>query len=252
MRPRPVLASVCVGVVLFSCARPLPERRALVPPAPSEMPPSVLFEGLSISALALDTKERSEAAFGADTKPAGVLPVYLVVANTGARDVVVEEREAAAVTADGTVVASLTAEDVVERARHASRGTTAAGKVAVVTAVTILVLAAVAGGARVDPLLAADPHGRDPMYAENWKPPASPAAVGVPPEASGDAGRAPEHRWVLRGAFGERALVPGDRAEGFVFLPWGAVSALRLTVRDITAGVSRTVDVPLSITRKDP
>lgn len=84
-----------------------------------------VVEGLEIAVVPIDTEARSKEVFGTDLKSANILPVHLLVKNTGRREFEINHTQIFGVTGDGQYTTAYTLNRAAQRVRQSSIGTTA-------------------------------------------------------------------------------------------------------------------------------
>ena len=111
----------------------------------------VQWEGLEIAIDPVDTPEKSQAVFGTDMWDATVLPLHLILRNSGNHEFEIDSAQIFGVTASGEMAGAYTLQQATDRVRESSIGTTAATGL-VLGSVAGAVAGAAIGGAGIPPL----------------------------------------------------------------------------------------------------
>jgi len=233
-----MLFAIALFVSMVGCAAPL---RTSVAPfrLPQSYPAFTRIEGLELAVDPVDTEEKSNRVFGTDLRSADVLPLQLIVKNSGSHEFEITAAQIFGISAAGEFAGAYTLHQATQRVRESSIGTTAA---------TGLALGAL-GGAVVGAAIGGAATGRGSGAAVG-------AAVGG---AVGGAGGVAEgtsdtitHRFKRELAaqdFGDRVIAPGNIEHGFVYLKWEKYTTVRIKVFDITTNKVHEVQLPIAIKR---
>ncbi|MFN3533178.1 MAG: hypothetical protein ACK41Q_11815 [Candidatus Brocadia sp.] len=122
---------VLLAIFIFSgCAAPL-KTDTVTFNSPSSYQNKQEIEGLLIAVVPIDSLEKSKEIFGTDLKAADVLPVHLIVQNSGKKEFEINHRQIFGITADGKYTVAYSLNKTAEHVRRSSIGSTAvAGAVA--------------------------------------------------------------------------------------------------------------------------
>lgn len=230
---------LAIGFLLIGagCAAPL---RTTVAPfrLPESYPSSIQIEGLALAVDPVDIEEQSTRSFGTDLRTADVLPLHLIVRNSGSHEFEINAAQIFGITTGGEFAGAYTLHQASQQVRDSSIGTTAA---------TGLAMGALAGAAAGAAIGAAAGGGEGA---------ATGAAVGG---AVGGAGGVAEgtsdiitHRYKRELAaqdFGDRVIAPGNIEHGFVYLKWQPYTSIRIKVFDITTNKVHEIRLPVTIRR---
>jgi len=232
------LVSILVLILsTWSCSAPLKTSVAPIR-IPSSYPSYVQWEGLELAIDPIDTPEKSQALFGTDVWDATLLPLHLIIRNTGTHEFEIASAQIFGVTASGELANAYTLQQATDRVRESSIGTTAA---------TGLVLGSLAGAAAGAAIGGAVGGGRGAGTG---------AAIGG--TAGGVAGTAEgtsdtiSHRFRRELAaqdFGDRVVRPGHIEHGFLYMKWAQYNTVRLLVFDITSNKRQELTISVTVAR---
>lgn len=233
------VVSVALLALTFAsaCSQPLKTSVAVFRP-PSSYPSYVQWEGLELAIDPIDTPDKSEAVFGTDLWDASVLPLHLIVRNSGSHEFEIAATQMFGVTASGEMAGAYTLQQATDRVRESSIGT---------TAVTGLVVGGLAGAAVGAAIGGAVGGGRGAGTG---------AAVGG--AVGGAAGTAEgtsdsiTHRFRRELAahdFGDRVVRPGRIEHGFLYMKWASYQGVRLLLFDITTNKRQELSIPIAVAR---
>lgn len=233
------------GIILLAlsgCAAPLKTDTVSFKP-PAYYPNHQEIEGLHVAMVPIDSPERLQAIFGTDLKAANILPIHLIVENSGAKEFEVNAVQVFGVTADGEMTVAYSLEKSAEHVRHSSIGTTAA---------TGAVVGAIAGAAAGAALGAAIGQATDDAGAGA----ATGAAIGGATGAATGTGAGLSDAITVRFkkelaalAFEDRVIYPRDIQQGFIYLKWNAYRKIRMKLFDITANKTHEIIFNVAIGR---
>lgn len=236
---KPGVLSVILLVFAFTSACSAPLKTSVAEfRLPANYPSFVRWEGLEVAVDPIDTPEESEAIFGTDMWDASVLPLHLIIKNSGTHEFEVDSRQIFGVAASGDMAGAYTLDQATDRVRASSIGTTAA---------TGAILGGTAGAAVGAAIGGAAAGGSGA---------ATGAAVGgTVGAASGTAEGTSDsitHRFRRELAaqdFGDRVVRPGNIEHGFLYLKWGQYSTVRMLVFDITTNKRQEMLLTITVVR---
>lgn len=230
---------LALGFLLIGAGCAAPLRTTVAPFRPPESyPSSTQIEGLVLAVDPVDTEEHSTRIFGTDLRSAEILPLHLIVRNTGSHEFEINAAQIFGITTGGEFAGAYTLQQASQQVRESSIGTTAA------TGLAVGALAGAAAGAAIG------------AAAGGGEGAATGAAVGG---AVGGVGGVAEgtsdtitHRFKRELAahdFGDRVIAPGNIEHGFVYLKWQPYTSIRIKVFDITTNKVHEIHLPLTIRR---
>lgn len=232
-------AALTITLLLIGvgCAAPL---KTTVAPfrLPESYPSFTRIEELRLAVDPVDTEEQSVRIFGTDLRSADVLPLHLIVKNSGSHEFEINAAQLFGISAAGEFAGAYTLHQATQRVRESSIGTTAA------TGLAVGALTGAAAGAAIG---AGAAGGRGAAMG---------AAVGG---AVGGAGGVAEgtsdviaqqfKRELAAQDFGDRVIAPGNIEHGFVYLKWQPYTSVRIKVFDITTNKVHDIQLPISVRR---
>lgn len=238
---------IAIGLLaswLMGCAAPL--RTSVAPFRPPEFFANAqTVWQLRIAADALDTAEKSSRVFGTDLGAADILPVQLIVQNSGNQEYEIDAGQIYGM-AGTDYYPAFNLGQAAQRVRESSIGTTIAAQAA------LGALAGAAAGAAVGAAIggAGGDAGRGA---------ASGAAIGgavggISGMATGGSDRYTQqfrHELAVQD-FGDRVLFPGDLKQGFIYLKLEPYTALRVKVTNISERKTEVLEIPISILPRKP
>lgn len=123
-------ASIIVLLVWAAgCATPLKTGVAQFR-LPQSYPSFAQIEGLEMAVDPVDTEEKSAGFFGTDLRYAEVLPLHLIVRNSGSHEFEIDAAQIFGISGSGEFAGAYTLDQATQRVRQSSIGTTAAAGVA--------------------------------------------------------------------------------------------------------------------------
>lgn len=230
-----VIVLLLLGI---GCAAPL---KTTVAPfrLPETYPSFVRIEGLELAVDPIDTEEHSTRIFGTDLRSADVLPIHLIIKNSGSHEFEINAAQLFGISAGGEFAGAYTLHQATQRVRESSIGTTAAAGAAVGA------LAGAAAGAAIGGAVGGG-EGAATGAAVGG------AAGGVGGAAEGTTSDAITQRFKRELAaqdFGDRVIAPGNIEHGFVYLKWQPYTSIRIKVFDITTNKVHETQLPISVRR---
>lgn len=222
----PIRYAILTFFILSGCASPL-KTDTVSFMMPQSYQNSKEVDGLNVAINPIDSEEKSEEIFGTDMKTADILPIQLIVHNTGMKEFEINHQQIFGVTANQEYTVAYTLNKAATHVRNSSIGTTA------VTGAVVGALAGAAIGAGVG------------------------AGIG---HASGDTGKGAEAGAIIGGtegtaiglgaglsdsftvkfkrelanlAFEDRVIFPGDMQQGFIYLKWKPYKTIRVKIFNI-------------------
>jgi outer membrane lipoprotein SlyB len=185
-------------------------------------------EGLCIAINPVDSEEKSEEIFGTDMKTANILPIQLIVHNTGRKEFEINHQQIFGVTANDEYTVAYTLNKAATHVRNSSIGT---------TAVTGAVVGAVAGAA----IGAGIGAGIGQAAGDAGKGAEAGAIIGGVEGASvgtavglSDSFTVKFKRELANLAFEDRVIFPGDVQQGFIYVKWKPYTSIRVKIFNIT------------------
>jgi hypothetical protein len=235
---------LAITVMVMGCAAPL--RTTVAPfPAPELLPNAQRLWHLVIAAEPLDTPEKSARVFGTDLATADILPVHVVVKNTGNQEYEINAAQIYGI-AGREYFPAFNLNQAAQRVRASSIGTTVA------TQAVLGALAGAAAGAAIGVAAgsaAGDTGGGAAAGA------AIGGAVGVTGGAAAGASDRYTHQFRHELAvqdFGDRVVFPGDLVQGFIYFQVQPYRAIRIKVTNITERVIQEIELPVTVTPRRP
>lgn len=246
IKTRGALLYGIVYILVSSCAAPL-KTSTVSFKTPSSYPNYHELDGLHIAINPLVDKKDCESVFGTDLREAEILPVQIIVHNTGRKEYEIDDQQVFGVEPNGVFTQSYSIVAGAEKVRASSIGTTVA------TGATVGALLGAAMGASLG-AAAGSATGDAGAGA------AAGAALGGATGAVAGTGAGMSDVFTLRFkrelaqvAFGDRAIYPGDIHQGFVYLPWKHYSHIRLKVLNVTDNSVIELKFPIHVSRyKNP
>jgi len=232
-------ASMVFILVIAGCAAPL---RTSVAPfrAPEFFPIAQTLGGHVVAADLLDTREKSRRVFGIDLEAADILPVQLVVKNTGSQEYEINAAQVYGMT-QIEYFPAFNLSQAAQRVRESSIGTTVATQAvlgALATATAGVAIGAAAGGA-------AGASGKSAAYGA-----AIGGAVGTTAGAAAGASDRYTHQFRHELAvqdFGDRVIFPGDLMQEFIYFQLQPYRALRIKVMNISERKTQEIEIPVAV-----
>ena len=235
------VGAILLAWLLVACAAPL-EIQDVSFRDPASCPGSVSIDDMVVAAIPIDELHDSERIFNTDTKKAGILPVQIVIRNSGNKEFEIDHRQIFGVTGDGTYYVAYDIDKAAGEVRASSIGTSMAQRAAVGA------IAGAAGGAALGAAIggAAGDAGQGAASGA-----AIGGAVGV---TSGAVSGATNDRITLefkkqmaKHAFENRVIYPGDLQQGFVYLSWHDYHKLRFKIFNISDNETTELEIPVSV-----
>lgn len=205
---------------------------------PSEYRSFIRWEGLEVAIDPIDTVEKSNAIFGTDMWEAMVLPLHLIVRNTGSHEFEIAAVQIFGVTRGGELANSYTLDQAAVRVRESSIGTTAA------TGALVGGIAGAAAGAAIGGAIAGG-RGAGTGAAVGA---ATGGVVGTA-EGTSDSIAHRFRRELAAQDFGNRVIRPGYIEQGFLYMKWAQYESVRLLLFDITTNKRQEISVPIGVVR---
>jgi hypothetical protein len=228
--------------IVTSCASPMKVDTVSFKP-PSATAGCQVVEGLELAVVPIDTEARSKEVFGTDLKSANILPVHLIVKNSGRREFEINNTQIFGVTGDGQYTVAYTLNRAAQRVRQSSIGT---------TAVTGAVAGAALGAAVGAGLGAAAGNAAGNTSGGAASGAALGGAIGGTgglSEGLSDSVAVEFKKQLAILAFGDRVIFPGDVQQGFIYLKWQPYTDIRVNVFDITGNQVHELHFPVLIAR---
>jgi hypothetical protein len=229
-----------ITVMVTGCAAPL--RTTVAPfPAPELLPNAQRLWHLVVAADLLDTPEKSVRVFGTNLATADILPVQVVVKNTGTQEYEINAAQIYGI-AGLEYFPAFNLNQAAQRIRESSIGTTVA------TQAVLGALAGAAAGAAIGVAAGAAAGDTGGVAASGA---AIGGAVGVTGGAAAGASDHYTHQFRHELAvqdFGDRVVFPGDLLQGFIYFQVQPYRAIRIKVTNITERVTQEIELPVTVT----
>lgn len=229
---------ILLFISLMGCAAPL--RMSVAPFSPPEtLPNKQKVWGLVIAADLIDTPAKSERIFGTDLSATGVLPVHLIVSNTGSEEFVVDASQVYGV-ASGEYFPAYNLSQAARLVRESSIGTSVATQAAAGAIAGAALGAAVGAGIGH----AAGDSGRGAIAGA-----AIGGGTGTLSGAATGASDRHTHRFRHELAvqdFGAKNIFAGDLYRGFIYLQHQSYTALRVKVTNISRRKTEVIEIPIN------
>lgn len=227
---------------LVGCAVPLKtDTVTFLPPSSYQNYQNV--NGLQIAVVPIASKTKSEEIFGTDLKEADILPIHLIVQNSGNEEFEINSKQIFGISPNGEYTVAYNLNKAAEHVRSSSIGT---------TAVTGAVAGAVIGAAAGAAMGAGIGHasGDSSTGAESG------AIIGGTVGATSGTAAGLSDSFTVRFkkelanlAFEDQVIFPGDIKQGFVYLKWKSYDRIRIKIFNITANKTENREFNISVTR---
>lgn len=235
-----ILAFFVLTVV--GCAAPMKVQDVSFTP-PEAIPGHLNVDGLMIAAVPIDSLERSNAIFHTDLKDAEVLPVQIIVRNTGKNEIEINHQQIYGITPYGDYQVAFTLDSAATNIRSSSIGRTAVAQTVAGAVVGTVVGVGIGAGIGA----AAGDTGTGAQAG---------AIIGGTAGAASGLAKGMSDRWTFEfkkqltiHAFEDRVIYPGDIQQGFIYLRWQPYSQLRIKLFDITKNTTHEVVFPFYVSR---
>jgi hypothetical protein len=237
-----IFYALLITFILSGCAAPL-RTDTVSFNSPSAYQNKQEIDGLQIAVVPIDSLERSKEFFGTDLKAADILPVHLIVQNSGEKEFEINHQQIFGVTPDGKYTVAYSLNKTAEHVRRSSIGSTA---VAGAVAGTLAGAAIGAGiGAGVGYAGGDVSQGAATGAIIGG---ASGAAVGTA-EGLSDSFTVKFKQELANLAFEDRVIFPGDIQQGFIYLKWSSYNKIRVKVLNITDNTIHEIMFDVSVKR---
>jgi hypothetical protein len=225
-----------------SCASPLHVEDSTFKP-PASYANYKEFDGLQIAIDPICSKSRLSENFGTDLWKANILPVQLIVANKGNKELEINHQQIFAVSDDGTYRVAQTLDTTAKNVRKSSIGqTVAAGTVA-----GAVVGTAVGAGIGAGVGSAFDDAGQGAKTG---------AIVGGTSGAASGMGHGLSDSITLEfkkqlaaHAFEDKVIYPGDIHQGYIYFRWKPYNKIRIKLFNITDNQHQEIFIPVNTRR---
>ncbi|MFQ5483417.1 MAG: hypothetical protein ACE5ER_11750 [Nitrospinaceae bacterium] len=229
-------------VVFFGCAAPL-KTDTVSFKLPSSYQNSKSIDGLNIALIPIDSISESERIFGTDLKTSNILPVQLVLKNSGVKEFEINHQQIFGITPNEELTVAYNLNKTAEHVRSSSIGTTAA---------THALAGAIAGAAVGAGLGAAIGSAS----GDSGSGAATGAAIGGAVGGTTGAGEGLSDSITLQFKkelanlfFGDRVIFQGDIQQGFIYLKWKNYNQIRMNVFNITENKMHELIFKVSLNR---
>ena len=234
-RPLPVI--LLVLVFCSGCSSPLKTSVAAFR-TPSSYHSFVRWEGLELAIDPIDTPEKSEDIFGTDMWDAAILPLHLIVRNSGSHEFEINSAQVFGIAASGEMANAYTLQQASDRVRASSIGTTAA------TGAIVGGIAGAAVGAAIGAGVAGEGGAATGAAVGG--------AVGGTSGVAAGTSDSITHRFrreLAEQDFGDRVIRPRHIEHGFLYMKWAQYPKVRLLIFDITTNKREELFIPISVVR---
>lgn len=236
------IQKMCLVILfLVGCAAPL---RTSVAPfhLPNQIPHKRIWQ-LTIATEVLDTQGKSESVFGTDLSVANILPVHLIVENTGNGEYEIDASQIFAIVED-MYYPAFNLDQAAKLVRESSIGTTVAGQ-AILGAIAGAVAGAAVGAAAGS---VAGDTGTGAAYGAAIG--GSVGGVSGAVEGASDRyTRQFRHELAVQD-FGDRVIFGGDLHRGFIYFQVQPYTKLRVKVTNITERKTQVIEIPIQVLLK--
>lgn len=237
-----ILYGLLIAFILSGCAAPL-KTDTVSFNSPSAYQNKQEIDGLQIAVVPIDSLEKSKETFGTDLKAANILPVHLIVQNSGTKELEINHQQIFGITPDGKYTVAYSLNKAAEHVRKSSIGSTA---VAGAVAGTLAGAAIGAGiGAGVGYAGGDVSQGAATGAIIGG---ATGAAVGAS-EGLSDSFTIKFKQELANLAFEDRVIFPGDIQQGFIYLKWDHYNKIRMKVLNITDNKIQELMFDVSVKR---
>jgi len=230
-------------ISFFGCAAPL-KTDTVSFKLPSSHQNSKTIDGLNIAVIPIDSKSESEKTFGTDLQTANVLPVQLVVQNTGVKEFEINHQQIFGITPNEELTVAYNLNKTAEHVRSSSIGTTAA---------THALAGALAGAAIGAGLGAAIGSSSDNSGSGAATGAAIGGAVGGTAgvgEGLSDSITFQFKKELANLSFGDRVIFQGDIQQGFIYFKWKSYNQIRMNVFNITDNKVHELIFSISVNKR--
>lgn len=229
--------TLLVLVSTSACSSPLKTSVAAFR-MPSSYPSFVQWEGLELAIDPIDTPEKSQAIFGTDMWDSTVLPLHLILRNSGSHEFEIASTQIFGVAASGEMAGAYTLQQATDRVRESSIGTTAA---------TGLIVGGIAGAAAGAAIGGAVGGGRGAGTGAAIG--GTVGGVSGTAEGTSDTITHRFRRELAAQDFGDRVVGPGRIEHGFLYMKWAQYRSIRLLLFDITTNGRQELNIPITVVR---
>jgi hypothetical protein len=230
----------CIPVVALAaaCASPL-KTQPIRFKDPSAYAFHETYESLEIGVDVIDNTEKSIQFFGTDMAQADILPIQLVVKNSGRKELEIDSSQIFGQTQESEYIAAFNLRQASEHARASSLGTTVAAGAAAGAIAGAAVGAGVGAGI-------GSATGNTGLGAATGA-----AVAGTTGTAAGVAAGASDsitvrfRKELAELYFGDRVIYPGNFESGFIYLPSGNYTRVRIKILNITDSQTKEIQIPI-------
>ncbi|MDD2219262.1 MAG: hypothetical protein PHO79_01190 [Desulfoplanes sp.] len=242
MRKIKIFTLICSALLIVACAPPMKvEDVSFIPP--SSIQGCQNLEGLEIAVEPIDSLHESENIFHTDLKEAQVLPVHIIVQNTGNKEFEINHQQMFGILPNGRYQVAFTLDNAANKIRNSSIGTTAVTQTVAGAALGAAVGAGVGAGIGY----AAGDTGTGAGAG---------AIIGGTTGAVAGLGDGVSDRWTFEfkkqlttHAFQDRVIYPGDIQQGFIYLRWNKYKKLRMKIFNISDNTTKEMVFPMYVER---
>ncbi len=234
---------ILTSILIFSgCAAPL-KTDTVSFNSPSSYHNKQEIDGLQIAVVPIDSVEKSKEIFGTDLKAADVLPVHLIVQNSGSKEFEINHQQIFGVTSDGKYTVAYTLNKTAEHVRQSSIGSTAVAGAVAGTLAGAAIGAGIGAGVGYAGGNASRGAATGAIIGGTTG-----AAAGTA-EGLSDSFTVKFKQELANLAFEDRVIFPGDIQQGFIYLKWEYYNRIRMKVLNITDNKIQELMFDVSITR---
>lgn len=231
---------LCLVILFLVGCTAAPLRTSVAPfHLPNQIPHEKIWQ-LTIGAEVLDTQEKSKNVFGTDLSVANILPVHLIVENTGSEEYEIDASQFFAV-ANDMYYPAFNLDQAAKLVRESSIGTTVAGQ-AILGAIAGTVAGAAVGAA-------AGSVAGDTGTGAGYGAAIGGSLGGVSGAVEGTSDRYTyqfRHELAVQD-FGDRVIFSGDLQRGFIYFQVQPYTKLRVKVTNITKRKTQVIEIPIQV-----
>ena len=235
--------ALLITFILAGCAAPL-KTDTVSFTAPSSYQNKQEIDGLQIAVVPIDSLEKSKEIFGTDLKAANILPVHLIVQNSGTKEFEINHLQIFGVTTDGKYTVAYTLNKTAEHVRKSSIGTTAVTEAVAGTLAGAAIGAGIGAGVGVAAGDASTGAATGAIIGGTTG-----AAVGTS-EGLSDSYTVKFKQELANLAFEDKVIFPGDIQQGFIYLKWEPYNKIRMKVLNITDNKTHELMFDVSVMQR--
>ena len=242
MRYRNSITFLLLPALVAGCASPLKTDTVSFMP-PSSYQNHQMVNGLEIAVVPIVSEQKSDEIFGTDMKEAEILPVHLVVQNSGNDEFEINSQQIFGISPNGEYTVAYNLIKAAEHVRGSSIGTTAVAGATAGAVVGAAVGAAVGAGV-------GHASGNSSTGAQSG------AIIGGAVGATSGAAAGLSDSFTIQFkkelsnlAFEDQVIYPGDIKQGFIYLKWKSYTKIRMKVFNITTNDTSLMEFNVHVVR---